>query len=210
MASFTTKLGLRKPNNTTDNVDVLQDLDANWDIVDANIGTILCTSTTRPSPPYSGQCIYETDTKLSYIWSGSVWVLTNAPGMASRYFSGGGQSLTTSYADLTGSSQIIVTVRPNEGIKVDYGVYLTCATSTANAYASVKAQLDGADPTMDSSVIWMVNTGQNGCRLQTKGWALFQPAAAGNHTVKLQGMCTNANGSFTTVGWSMVVESENM
>ena len=33
----------------------------------------VCTSTTRPTAPYDGQMIYETDTDLTYIWGGSAW-----------------------------------------------------------------------------------------------------------------------------------------
>jgi hypothetical protein len=33
----------------------------------------VCTSTTRPTAPYEGQTIYETDTDLTYIWGGSAW-----------------------------------------------------------------------------------------------------------------------------------------
>jgi hypothetical protein len=33
----------------------------------------VCTSTTRPTAPYEGQMIYETDTDLTYIWGGSAW-----------------------------------------------------------------------------------------------------------------------------------------
>lgn len=48
-------------------------LNGNLDIVDGAVGVTLCTSTTRPSTPFTGQQIFETDTTLSYIWSGSVW-----------------------------------------------------------------------------------------------------------------------------------------
>lgn len=34
----------------------------------------VCTSTSRPSSPYTGQAIYETNTNLMAIWNGSVWV----------------------------------------------------------------------------------------------------------------------------------------
>jgi len=37
------------------------------------IRTGVCTSTTRPTAPYEGQHIYETDTDLTYIWGGSAW-----------------------------------------------------------------------------------------------------------------------------------------
>ena len=33
----------------------------------------VCTSTTRPSAPYTGQKIYETDTKNELTWDGSAW-----------------------------------------------------------------------------------------------------------------------------------------
>ena len=44
----------------------------------------VCTSSTRPSNPYEGQMIYETDTDLLRIWDGASWVetvsmLTKAP-----------------------------------------------------------------------------------------------------------------------------------
>lgn len=33
----------------------------------------VCTSTTRPSSPYEGQTIYETDTDNVLVWNGSTW-----------------------------------------------------------------------------------------------------------------------------------------
>jgi len=33
----------------------------------------VCTSSTRPTAPYTGQVIYETDTSLSYVYNGSSW-----------------------------------------------------------------------------------------------------------------------------------------
>jgi len=35
----------------------------------------VCTSTTRPSAPYEGQMIYETDTDKVLVYNGSVWTL---------------------------------------------------------------------------------------------------------------------------------------
>lgn len=37
-------------------------------------GTIICTSSTRPSAPFEGQQIWEADTDLTYIWSGAAWL----------------------------------------------------------------------------------------------------------------------------------------
>lgn len=41
----------------------------------------VCTSTTRPSGPYNGQLIYETDTKKVYIYNGTSWVEQPTAGM---------------------------------------------------------------------------------------------------------------------------------
>lgn len=38
---------------------------------------IVCASTTRPSSPFEGQEIYETDTQKTLVYSGSAWVETN-------------------------------------------------------------------------------------------------------------------------------------
>jgi len=48
------------------------------------IGSVMpgvCTSTTRPGSPFTGQIIYETDTTLAKVWNGSAWVDT-PPGKA--------------------------------------------------------------------------------------------------------------------------------
>lgn len=37
----------------------------------------VCTSSTRPTAPYEGQQIYETDTDRMYVWNGSAWVIPN-------------------------------------------------------------------------------------------------------------------------------------
>jgi hypothetical protein len=47
----------------------------------------VCTSTTRPSAPYEGQHIYETDTDIEYVWNGSAWVV-NYVSAASPAFTG--------------------------------------------------------------------------------------------------------------------------
>jgi len=71
MATSTTKLGLTKPDYT-DVVDVA-DLNTNADLIDSAAGFTICTSSTRPGSPWSGQVIYETDTGLSLVWDGSAW-----------------------------------------------------------------------------------------------------------------------------------------
>lgn len=41
----------------------------------------VCTSTTRPTAPYTGFIIFETDTKKIYVWNGTSWVEQPSAGM---------------------------------------------------------------------------------------------------------------------------------
>lgn len=65
MATFTTRLGLKKPAGVDDVL--VADLNTNMDILDAAaFGVIFCTAGTRPSSPTYGMHIYETDTGNRY------------------------------------------------------------------------------------------------------------------------------------------------
>ena len=53
--------------------------------------TGVCTSSSRPTTPYNGQTIYETDTNRTLAWNGSAWIITNSPytnHAASQIFTG--------------------------------------------------------------------------------------------------------------------------
>lgn len=39
----------------------------------------VCTSTTRPASPYTGQVIFETNTNKMLVWNGTAWVIPNSP-----------------------------------------------------------------------------------------------------------------------------------
>jgi len=73
MATTTTRWGLRKPA-AGDTISPSLDLGGPYDTIDANLGTYVCTSGTRPGSPVQGQTIYETDTRREYVYSGSVWL----------------------------------------------------------------------------------------------------------------------------------------
>lgn len=76
MATTTSRLALTKPAGT-DSVDVAV-LNGNADKIDAAIGAKICTSGTRPSSPYDGQVIYETDTSKAFVYiaASSTWAGT--------------------------------------------------------------------------------------------------------------------------------------
>ena len=54
----------------------------------------VCTSTTRPSNPFEGQMIYETDTNKVYVWNGSAWSLITSA-------NGGGSNVVLAYQQST-------------------------------------------------------------------------------------------------------------
>ena len=62
----------------TENFDV-NIVNANMTKVDAQIGALICTSTTRPSSPYGGQTVFETDTQMFAFWNGSAWIQFMGP-----------------------------------------------------------------------------------------------------------------------------------
>lgn len=74
MSAATARLGLTKPGGGStglilppDPVDI-DVLNANFDKIDAAMGALICTSTTRPASPHDGQIIYETDTLRFRVW----------------------------------------------------------------------------------------------------------------------------------------------
>lgn len=74
----------------------------------------VCTSTTRPTAPYEGQMIYETDTDMVAIWNGSAWrylaATTPTNGTVLQVVEGTttslASSISTTYADSTLSASI--------------------------------------------------------------------------------------------------------
>ena len=78
MATTTTKLGLTKPD-FVDVVDITE-LNTNADEIDAAVGMAIVTSSTRPSSPWTGQIIFETDTLVPYVWDGSAWQVSGGGG----------------------------------------------------------------------------------------------------------------------------------
>lgn len=73
MATFTTRLGLRKPAGT-ELVNVVTDINDNLDDLDSVVSSTVCTSGTRPASPFQGQVIFETDTNNVLTHNGTAWV----------------------------------------------------------------------------------------------------------------------------------------
>lgn len=104
MASTNTpRFGLNKPTpGTAEPVGSGANLNSNMDKIDAQLGSFVCTSSTRPGAPVAGQMIFETDTQAVRVWDAvnSKWLLVN-PISASNYVSASESTASATYVDLT-------------------------------------------------------------------------------------------------------------
>lgn len=143
MASTTTRWGFRKPS-TSDTVSVATDINASMDIIDAALGTTVCTSTTRPASPVQGQTVYETDTRREMIYNGTVW-LSTAPLVAAIAF--GGDVVINNTATLAGVTALTLPVAANTNYVLDGSLIYSAATA-----ADVQFSL-----TVPASAQWVVS-----------------------------------------------------
>lgn len=95
MSTTTSRLGFYKPASG-ENVNVVTDLNNNWDTVDLNMNFRSCTSSTRPSVVWDGLSIHETDTNRFYVWNAT----PASSGWYELYSSGG----TVSQINLSGAT----------------------------------------------------------------------------------------------------------
>lgn len=108
MATETTKLLLRQAtkgdgSDSDDFVNVVSDVNANMDVIDQNINLRVATSGNRPSVPFAGMLIYESDTDNVYVWNSSAadWQL-----IGSDNTPWGRQARTTSTTDGTALTSV--------------------------------------------------------------------------------------------------------
>ena len=93
----------------------------------------VCTSTTRPTAPYEGQHIYETDTDIEYVWNGSAWVV-NYVSAASPTFTG-----TVTAAALTATGLVGLTLAADATARVRFGF---ASSGTTRPSTLVSAMLE--------------------------------------------------------------------
>lgn len=140
MATFTSRLGLRKPA-TADQITVDIDLGDNMDTIDAVAGYAPCTSSARPAVPFQGQCIYETDTGYIRFWDGASWDLITSSGAVSS-FTATARTTNLDLSPTTTTSQAIMTLSNlNPGSYYAMDGFLLYNSSTA---ADISWQLAGA------------------------------------------------------------------
>lgn len=141
MSALTTRLSLYKPGGgstgliTPDETVDIDKINSNMDLIDAAIGFKVCTSASRPASPFTGQPIYETDTKQFRTWDGAAWVTdASSRGTASGY-------TVASLAALDAISDAVIgdtaafTAAPSAGISS------TSAALMAQAYSGSGASI---------------------------------------------------------------------
>lgn len=103
----TTRLGLYKSaSDGSEDVDYTQDIGDNLDKIDLAVGALACTSSTRPSAPWNGQLIRETDTDRLWVSNGS----SPASGSWSEICTPGTTQLFTDGIGAIGSATTTVTI----------------------------------------------------------------------------------------------------
>lgn len=115
MGTTTSRVGLYKPlDNGSELVNVAQDLNGNTDKLDLAVGFQSCTSSTRPSSPYSGKPIMETDTTYR------------------TYFSNGTSPASASWVEIPNSSATY-----NSNLKMALNKQINFNASGSTAYLAV-------------------------------------------------------------------------
>jgi hypothetical protein len=185
--STTTRLGLEKPE-ATDEYDIAVYND-NWDKLDLAAGTIICSSSTRPSTGlFVGLTIFEIDTNRTYYWDGDSWEIKPATGVLVICTSGDRPSTpvfgTPIYETDTGRQYYY-----NGTDWVPYGRYTvggkrytTTSATTSNITTVETAIYDTGSQPLVNGRIYMLRT-----RIE------FQNSAANDVVLKIRD--TNASGT---------------
>jgi hypothetical protein len=161
---------------------------------------IVCTSTTRPGSPATGQVIYETDTDSLLVWNGAAWVvfadeqLLTLDTANSRI---GINDSTPSFAlDVTGD------IRATGTIYADGTIVFEGATADAN-----ETTLTVIDPTADRTISLPNASGNVALTSSTTGVITLGTDTAGNYVSSI----TAGTGITVTgtpgEGWSPTVAS---
>ena len=156
----------------------------------------ICTSTTRPTAPYEGQAIFETDTDRVLYWSGTAWYPAwNTAWGKVGYASNSSMALTTtSDTDLTNLTTTFTAIS-NRLYKISGFVFQKTTEGTNPIDLFIK---DGSNNILQSSII--------NCQIAnfdyTNFASLVTTFSGGSTTVKLSGRRRAGSGTVTTSGFS--------
>lgn len=81
----------------------------------------VCTSATRPSSPYEGQTIYETDTDRIRTWDGTNWAIISAPALPWSLANGAASDMINAIGSFAGATNWGTTAIAGGRVKVERG-----------------------------------------------------------------------------------------
>ena len=125
----------------------------------------VCTSSTRPTAPYEGQTIYETDTDLTYVWGGSAWQQVSG---GTAVGNSGLVYITTATA--SGTSSTLNVVGCFSSLYTNYRITLS-GTYTSTADDIYFRMLNGSTPVTTGTYGWAwQGLGTRGTNVSTNGY----------------------------------------
>lgn len=138
-------------------------------------GTIICTSSTRPSSPFQGQWIYETDTSRNYQWTGTAWSMQTKVAVALA--SAAAQTSMATGATLTG----MTTTQTFNGLPVFVNCQAMFDGPAVGNWIAIGVYLDGTLQQYTRAAY--LRTSEANFHLPIS--AMFTPTA-GSHTVDVR------------------------
>jgi hypothetical protein len=145
------------------------------------------TSSTRPSSPWTGQHVYETDTKLEYVWDGTAWSLGPVAGTIATGTTGFGYMGIPQNSATTGAYGIVA---------ADAGKHIY---STATRTITIPANGTIAMP-IGASIVFIAGSGATvTIAITTDTMYLAGPGTTGSRTLAPFGMATAIK--ITSTAW---------
>jgi hypothetical protein len=189
MATNTTKLGLIKPD-LTDIVDI-GDLNDNADDIDAAVGAAIVTSGTRPSSPWDGQIIHETDTNNTLVWDGTAWEVVSgaiAPGSITATELASNAVTTDKILDANVTTAKIADgnvtsakLGPGSILQVVQGVKTDAFTTASGSFVALTGLTASITPVATSSkILVIVSVNISNTNFDTTGGATVLRLTGGN------------------------------
>ena len=168
----------------------------------AGLKTGVCTSSTRPSGPYEGQMIYETDTDMVAIWNGTAWrylaATTPTNGTVLQIIQASYSAVivvnsTTTMAD----TNLTATITPkSSSSKILVVVHQTFSKSDGHVNNAVTAQIVRNSTAVHTFAVATCYTGTLAAQIQTvSAMYLDSPATTSATTYKTQFANFQANAS---------------
>lgn len=160
----------------------------------------VCTSTTRPTAPYEGQMIYETDTDLLAIWNGSSWryVAATTPTngtvlqIVSSQTTTASATTSTAYVDATNVNATIAPRSASSKVLVIAAIGTGHAEGTGGFLRLLRGStVVGADPQ-----VWFYTGSTNSLYSGAQSTFVYldSPATTSSTTYKIQYRAENASG----------------